>query len=116
MTVATLSGLVAAIVAIVALIGGIMTRDRFILNTIKLGDEALRKELDTKAANLHERVNRTRDEFVRREDLDKHLTRLELSMSNVYSEVKETNKRMDQVLLELSKNATNNNERNRNRE
>lgn len=63
--------------------------------SIKSGDDA-----------LHERINRTRDDYVRRVDLDVHIKQLRDSMKELKEETresaKETNKRLDQVLAVLA--------------
>ncbi|WP_421089690.1 hypothetical protein [Pseudochrobactrum sp. MP213Fo] len=63
--------------------------------TIKAGDDA-----------LHERINRTRDDYVRRVDLDGHVSQLRESMKELKEEAREsgreTNKRLDQVLAALA--------------
>lgn len=55
---------------------------------------------------LHERVNRVRDEYVRRVDLDDHVRQLRDGMKEMRDEtregLKETNKRLDQVLAVLA--------------
>ena len=63
--------------------------------SIKTGDDA-----------LHERINRTRDDYVRRVDLDGHINQLRDGMKELKEEsresAKETNKRLDQVLAALA--------------
>ncbi|ASV84074.1 hypothetical protein CES85_4866 [Ochrobactrum quorumnocens] len=63
--------------------------------SIKAGDD-----------QLHERVNRVRDEYVRRVDLDDHIKQLRVGMKEMRDEtregLKETNKRLDQVLAVLA--------------
>ncbi|KAA9370912.1 hypothetical protein [Ochrobactrum quorumnocens] len=63
--------------------------------SIKAGDD-----------QLHERVNRVRDEYVRRVDLDDHVKQLRVGMKEMRDEtregLKETNKRLDQVLAVLA--------------
>lgn len=54
----------------------------------------------------HDRVNRVRDEYVRRVDLDDHVKQLREGMKEMRDEtregLKETNKRLDQVLAVLA--------------
>ncbi|MDT6938564.1 hypothetical protein RI570_00110 [Brucella pseudogrignonensis] len=63
--------------------------------SMKAGDDA-----------LHERINRTRDDYVRRVDLDGHVSQLRDGMKELKDETrdsaKETNKRLDQVLAVLA--------------
>lgn len=68
---------------------------RSLAASIKAGDDA-----------LHERINRTRDDYVRRVDLDGHINQLRDGMKELKEEsresAKETNKRLDQVLAALA--------------
>ncbi len=68
---------------------------RSLAASIKTGDDA-----------LHERINRTRDDYVRRVDLDGHINQLRDGMKELKEEsresAKETNKRLDQVLAALA--------------
>ena len=80
-----------AVSFIVALIASF----RSLAASIKTGDDA-----------LHERINRTRDDYVRRVDLDGHINQLRDGMKELKEEsresAKETNKRLDQVLAALA--------------
>lgn len=89
---------------IVALIGGIIARDRFILTAISNGDKACRDDAERRYDVLHERVNKTRDDFVRRDDLDNHMTRIEKTIASMHDEQKETNKRIDNFMATLVNN------------
>lgn len=64
--------------------------------SIKDGDDA-----------LHERINRTRDDYVRRVDLDVHMAQLRGDVKELKNETREstseTNKRLDQVLAALAR-------------
>lgn len=75
----------------VALIGSFKS----LAASIKAGDDA-----------LHERINRTRDDYVRRVDLDGHVNQLRDGMKELRDETREsareTNKRLDQVLAALA--------------
>ena len=68
---------------------------RSLAASIKTGDDA-----------LHERINRTRDDYVRRVDLNGHINQLRDGMKELKEEsresAKETNKRLDQVLAALA--------------
>ncbi len=68
---------------------------RSLAASIKAGDDA-----------LHERINRTRGDYVRRVDLDGHINQLRDGMKELKEEsresAKETNKRLDQVLAALA--------------
>lgn len=96
-----------ALVAVVAAVGGFIARDRALVNQIRDGDDNSRKVAKEGADALHERVNKVRDEFVRRDDLDGHIKRFERSVSEMRGEMRhghtETNKRLDTVMETLSK-------------
>lgn len=75
----------------IALIGSFKS----LATSLKAGDDA-----------LHERINRTRDDCVRRVDLDGHVNQLRDGMKELKVETREgtreTNKRLDQVLAALA--------------
>lgn len=105
---------VVLLLGVVGCVGGIVARDRYISNTIVSGDKAVRDEFDRKlevmqvevdkdAAILHERINKTRDEFVRRDDLDGHLSRIEKNIGAMHDEQKGMNKRLDDFMVAMVK-------------
>lgn len=109
------TSLIVAVVAVLGCVGGVIARDRYIAGTITNGDKAVRDEFDRKIAAmkadcdkdanvLHERINKTRDEFVRRDDLDGHLARIEKSISGMHEEQKGTNKRIDEFMTAMASN------------
>lgn len=74
--------LIGAVIGFVGLVLALIARDRQTWSGMKnVADEA-GKETD----RLHERVNRVRDEYVRRDDLDKHLDRLSAQMKEIREE------------------------------
>jgi hypothetical protein len=66
MTAGDIQMLIGIVAAGVAIIGGIIVRDRYVAKSIRDGD-----------AELHSRINKVKDDYVRRDDLDKHLERIE---------------------------------------
>lgn len=94
---------------LVALIGGIIARDRQITGMIRDNHNDMLTAVKTGDDTLHERINRTRDEmssgFVRRVDLDGHLMRIEKQVSDLRQDMKderrETNQRLDAVLAAI---------------
>lgn len=58
---------------------------------------------------LHERINRVRDEYVKRIDLDGHMARMETNVKELREETREgtreINRRLDQVLTTLQPGA-----------
>lgn len=47
---------------------------------------------------LHDRVNRVRDEYVRRTDLDSHLQRLDKNVDDLRADIKQSRTEMNQRL------------------
>ena len=84
------------ILGLVAAGGGLIARDRHVLGKIQSGDD-----------QLHERVNRVRDEYVRRVDLDAHIVRLDASVQKLSEEISRssnaTNQRLDALLAHMVK-------------
>lgn len=91
---------------IITLVGGVVARDRALVQMMHDNHEQVTKSIASVADRLDERVSRVREEmnnhYVKRADLDGHLTRLERSLSEIKAEAKEdrreTNKRLDAVL------------------
>lgn len=94
MTAPELLALLGAAGTIIAIIGAIVASHRWTTDKIQKGDDA-----------LHERVNRVRDDYVRRVDLDTHMTRLETNVHQLREEnregTREINRRLDTMLTSL---------------
>ncbi len=78
-------------IGLAAVISGVILRDRQVLEMIRQGDAA-----------LSERINETRDEFVRKDDLDRHMRSVEKAMDEIKAEMREqrrTNERLDATLI-----------------
>jgi uncharacterized protein with von Willebrand factor type A (vWA) domain len=84
--------------ALVCCVGGVVARDRTILRLISEGDSKVQAATEKKMDVLHERVNKTRDEFVRRDDLDGHLSRIEKSIGIMHEEQRDMNKRLNEFI------------------
>lgn len=95
--------LITIAIAFVGVIGGIIARDRFIIQYINTANETMRETMRHELDNLHSRVNATRDGFVRRDDLDGHLRRMETNIKEMREEQRETNKRLDAFMGSLAK-------------
>lgn len=78
-------------ISIVGLIGGVIMRDRYVMKALNDGD-----------GKLHSRINLVKDQFVRKEDLDDHLKRMDDSMKELKLDFKErsiaTNNRLDAII------------------
>lgn len=79
---------------IVSIVVAIVASHRTTADKIQKGDDA-----------LHERINRVRDEYVRRVDLDGHMARIETNVKELRDENREgtrdINRRLDQMLTSL---------------
>ena len=91
-----LQWLIGAFIGIVGLIGGIIARDRQLTTLIKTGDD-----------QLHERINRTRDDYVRRDDLAQNNARISDDLRQLREELhksrEEQNRRLDVILTAINK-------------
>jgi hypothetical protein len=101
-------GLFGATGVVATLVGGAIVRDRQISRMISEGDQLVRHETHEGFKDLHERVNGVRENYVRRDDLDGHLTRLSEEMRGMRDEMRatqgQTNQRLDNLLTHLTKN------------
>jgi len=79
---------------VVAIIGGIIVRDRQVMKAIQDGDNV-----------LHARVTRVQEEYVRRDDLNGHISSIENSVNQMREEQRETNRRIDALLTAMTNNA-----------
>lgn len=95
---------------IVVIVGAVIARDRAITNTIHTNHEAALKESNDGDDKLHSRINDVRETmtngYVRRDDLDGHLQRIEKGVTELRTEMREerrdTNTRLDAVLSAIS--------------
>lgn len=74
---------VGAVAAIVAIIGGIVARDRQIHSTI----DGVRKEAESEHKNLHERINHTHENMVRQTDLQSLTSRIEVMLASMQGQL-----------------------------
>ena len=84
--------------ALVAALGGFITRDRQVHAKI----EEVSKEAATKVANLSKDVEGVRRDYVRRDDLSTHLAAIEKSIGLMRDEQREHQRRIDKVLTSLA--------------
>lgn len=86
-------------------IGGLIARDRALRDKFDTKIDSVEKTVNDKTEALHERINRARDDFVRRDDLDKHLTRIERTVesgiNSMSTEIKGTNARIDNLMAAI---------------
>ena len=92
---------------LITVIGGIIARDRYILRLISKSHEDTVREAQRAADKLDDRLNRVKDDYVRRVDLDAHIGRLDNSVQSLTSEMRsssaQTNQRLDAILAHFSK-------------
>lgn len=98
---------ISTLVALVALIGGIIARDRYILNVISESHDNSIKAIQQATQNNNDRVDRVKDEYVRRVDLDDRISHLDSSLKDLTSEMRSsavaTNQRLDVLLTHFTK-------------
>lgn len=83
--------LIGAVMTLITVIGGIVVRDREVMRKIDDGD-----------ARLSERITKVQTEYARKEDLTDHVLRVEQSVESMRNELRETNRRIDSLILVLS--------------
>lgn len=75
------------VIGIATLVGGLIARDRQMFKAIDVKTAAVDDKYDRETKNLHERVNRTRDEMVRQADLQSHTQRIEGTLGAIQSQL-----------------------------
>jgi len=83
--------LIGAVMTLITVIGGIVVRDREVMRKIDDGD-----------ARLSERITKVQTEYARKEDLTDHVLRVEQSVESMRNELRETNRRIDSLIMVLS--------------
>lgn len=91
---------------IITVVGGVIARDRQLSNMIHNNHDEAAEDRAKGDERLHERINRIREEmaqsYVRREDLERHIARIEATVTEMRREMKEdrrdTNARLDAIL------------------
>jgi len=82
-----------------------MARDRAHTQAITGAKEDMAREIKSGIDPLHERVNRVRDEYVRRDDLDGHLVRLDKRFDEMNAHILRSHsyveKRLDEITAML---------------
>lgn len=90
--------LVGAALGVIAMLGAYIARDRAVFKSIREGDAA-----------LDARIDRVKDDYVRRVDLESHITHLEKSLNEIREDQRhhhsELNKRFDRLMEIMSTRA-----------
>jgi hypothetical protein len=76
-------------------------RDRSLLQMISATKDDAGKMITKATDPLHERINRVRDEFVRRDDLAAHLERVDKQFDDLRAEVRRSGENTDRKLDEI---------------
>jgi len=63
---------------VLAIVGGVILRDRQVMQSINEGDN-----------KIHDRLSKVKDEYVRRDDLHSQINRIEKSMDEMKDEMRE---------------------------
>jgi len=95
---------------IVVVVGGVIARDRQLTNMIHTNHTENTEAIKQGDDELHHRINKNRDElsdkYVRRVDLDAYMSRLDKSISDVRTDLRdsriETNNRLDAILVAVN--------------
>ena len=78
-----------------------MARDRTLISMINVIREEVMQSVTAAAAVTHDRINRVRDEYVRRDDLEAHLKRIEKTFDDIRSEIQRgqaaTERKLDSI-------------------
>lgn len=95
-------------------VGGLLTpivlaamgRDKSLMSMIAGAKEDMGQRITEATAPLHERVNRVRDEYVRRDDLAGHLSRIEKSIDDTKAETRRQYESIDKRLSEIARSVS----------
>lgn len=80
----------------------VIARDRSLMAMIGDAKEAARRAATDVARELHERVNRVREEYVRRDDLDGHLQRIDQRINELRADQRAHAEEQRTALKELA--------------
>lgn len=88
-------------------IGLIVTVGVFLVGTIIATFRHLAGRISNGDAELHARINKVREDYVRRADLDGHIQRLDRNVDDLREEIRqsrtETNQRLDTLIAAMTK-------------
>lgn len=73
------------------------------LNAIVVMKDDARRMIAASTEPLHDRVNRVRDEYVRRDDLDGHLARMGKQFDDIRDDMRRNSENLDKRLDEIRK-------------
>jgi uncharacterized protein YlxW (UPF0749 family) len=109
MEVAELAALAGGVIGLLTVVGGVIARDRSLIGTFTAMVNQARDEADKEAKALHERINRVRDEYSKRTDLDAHVQQMNVALQGLAAEVRthtqQSNTRLDNLVAVLVERA-----------
>jgi hypothetical protein len=85
----------------VPVIGAAMARDRSLLTMIQTVKDDAAANVKASTDPIHERINRIRDEFVRRDDLEGHLERWDKQFEGLRDDLRRVSENSDRKLDEI---------------
>jgi hypothetical protein len=93
----------AAIIGVVALVGGFIVRDRQVMKAIGEGDGKIHDRVDdcvTKQdlQRVEEKTDMIVKEYVQKSDLESQLEPMKTTLSQISVSIRESNRRMDKIL------------------
>lgn len=74
--------------SMLTIVGGVIVRDRYVLKLISDGDKGNEILVRQSTDMLHSRINDISRDYVRRDDLNGHLTRIEKSVESAVADFK----------------------------
>jgi len=84
-----------------------MARDRTLVNMIATEREVSEKAIQMASDLIHDRINRIRDDYVRRDDLQGHLVRIDKQFDDMRAQIQRgqetTEKKLDAIQSMLRK-------------
>lgn len=84
-----------------------MARDRTLVSMIATGREVSEKAIQMASDHIHDRINRIRDDYVRRDDLQGHLVRIDKQFDEMRAQIQRgqetTEKKLDAIQSMLRK-------------
>lgn len=84
-----------------------MARDRTLVSMIAAGRDASEKAIQMASDLIHDRINRIRDDYVRRDDLQGHLVRIDKQFDDMRAHIQRgqetTEKKLDAIQSMLRK-------------
>ncbi len=91
------------VVAIIGIVGGVIMRDRQIMDKITQSYDRVNDRMSQAEDRLNERITKVQQDYVRRDDVKNAMSNFESSINQMREELRETNRRIDMFLASLTK-------------